>query len=202
VLEVVLSGLVTGWAIAIPVGAVGAFLVALSARTSWRVGAAGALGIAAVDGAYALLAIVAGAALAGALRPVAGPLRLASGVVLLLVAGLTLLQTMRSRGAEPSNGVVSPLRAFLLFVAITAVNPATVVYFAAIVLGNRTLTATVGQAAVFVVAAFAASASWQLLLAAGGATLGRAVSSRRGRTVTGLVSAAVIALLAVHTMLA
>ena len=52
-LEVVLSGLVTGWAIAIPIGAVGAFLVTLSARTSFRVGAAGALGVASVDGAYA-----------------------------------------------------------------------------------------------------------------------------------------------------
>ena len=39
-LEVALSGLVTGWAIAIPIGAVGAFLVTLASRTSFRVGAA------------------------------------------------------------------------------------------------------------------------------------------------------------------
>jgi arginine exporter protein ArgO len=129
-------------------------------------------------------------------------LRVASGLVLLLVAAVTLLQTVRSRGEEPRRGAVSPLRAFGLFVAITAVNPATVVYFAAIVLGNRTLTATAAQSVAFVVAAFAASASWQLALATGGATLGRAISTARGRTVTGVVSATVIALLAVHTMLA
>lgn len=201
-LEVVLSGLVTGWAIAVPVGAVGAFLVGLAARTSWRVGAAGALGIATVDGAYALLAVVAGAALAGVLEPVTASLRIVSGVVLLLVAAVTLLQTLRTREDAPPRGAMSPRRAFGVFVAITALNPATVVYFAAIVLGNRTLTETPAQSAVFVLAAFAASASWQLTLAAGGAGLGHAVSSPRGRTVTGLVSAGVIALLAVHTMLA
>lgn len=202
VLEVVVSGLVTGWAIAIPVGAVGAYLVGLTARTSWRVGAAGALGIAAVDGVYALLAVAAGAALAGLLAPVATPLRVASGVVLLLVAALTLAQTLRARREALEHASMSPLRAFGTFVAITALNPATVVYFAAIVLGNRTLTETPLQSGVFVAAAFVASASWQLTLAAGGATLGRAISSERGRTVTGLVSAGVIALLAVHTMLA
>src|SRR3712207_2537444 len=94
VLEVVLSGLVTGWAIAIPVGAVGVFLVSLTARTSWRVGAAAAMGIATVDGAYAALAVVAGAVLASLLEPVARPLRIVSGVVLLLVAVLTLLHAL------------------------------------------------------------------------------------------------------------
>ena len=39
-------------------------------------------------------------------------------------------------------------------------------------------------------AAFVASASWQLALAAGGALLGRAVTGPRGRRVTGVVSAA------------
>ncbi|HYF74759.1 MAG TPA: hypothetical protein VD864_18170, partial [Nocardioides sp.] len=94
VLEVVLSGLVTGWAIAIPIGAVGAFLVTLAARTSFGVGAAGALGVATVDGGYALLAVVAGAAVADALEPVAGGLQVASGVVLLAIAALTAVHAL------------------------------------------------------------------------------------------------------------
>lgn len=201
VLEVVVSGLVTGWAIAIPIGAVGAFLVTLTARTSWRVGAAGALGIASVDGAYALLAVVAGAALSALLEPVAAPLRVASGLVLLVIAALTAAHAWTSRGTARQARPVSPARAYALFVAITAVNPATVVYFAAIVLGNRHLVDGAAEGAVFVAAAFAASASWQLLLAGGGAALGRATTGHRGRVATGLVSAAVIAALAVHTML-
>ena len=74
-----MSGLVTGWAIAIPVGAVGALLVSLTARTSWRVGAAAGLGIATVDGVYAAAAVVSGAALAALLEPVATELRIGSG---------------------------------------------------------------------------------------------------------------------------
>lgn len=195
------SGLVTGWAIAIPIGAVGAFLVTLTARTSYGVGAAAALGIATVDGAYAALAVVAGAGLSGLLEPVATPLRIAAGVVLLVLAVLTAGHAVRSSGAARSAAPMRPRRAFLLFVGITAVNPATVVYFAAIVLGNPDLTRTPLEGVVFVVAAFAASASWQLALAGGGAALGRVATGPRSRLVTGLVSSVVVAGLAIHTML-
>jgi arginine exporter protein ArgO len=109
---------------------------------------------------YAALAVVGGAALAGVLEPVAGPLRVTS-----------------------------------------AVNPTTVVYFAAVVLGNRDLVSTFAEGVLFVTAAFLASASWQLVLAAGGAALGALATGHRGRLVTGLVSAAVIAGLAIWTLL-
>lgn len=200
VLEVVLSGLVTGWAIAIPIGAVGAFLVTLTARTSLRVGAAAALGIAAVDGAYAAAAVVGGSALAALLAPVADGLRIASGAVLLAIAVLTAAHALRADGAAREVAPVGAGRAFVLFVAVTAVNPTTVVYFAAVVLGNRQLVSTPVEGVVFVAAAFVASASWQLTLAGGGAALGRVVTGPRGRLVTGLVSGVVIAALALRTL--
>lgn len=200
-LEVVVSGLVTGWAIAIPIGAVGAFLVTLTARTSFRVGAAAALGIASVDGAYAATAVVAGAALSALLAPIATPLRISSGLVLLAIAGLTAAHALATDGRARETSPMRPARAFALFVAITAVNPTTVVYFAAVVLGNRQLVDTPGQGATFVLAAFLASASWQLVLAGGGATLGRVATGPRAHLTTGLVSALAIAALAVHTML-
>jgi arginine exporter protein ArgO len=53
-----------------------------------------------------------------------------------------------------------------------------------------------------VLAAFFASASWQLLLAGGGALLGRALTGRRGRLVTALASSAVIMALAVRMLVA
>ena len=200
-LEVALSGLVTGWAIAIPIGAVGAFLVALSARTSFRVGAAGALGIATVDGGYAALAVVAGSAVAAVLEPVADALTLASGIVLLVIAGLTAAHAVGTAGKVRETRPMRPAAAYALFVGITAVNPTTVVYFAAVVLGNQHLVSSAPEGVVFVLAAFLASASWQLLLAGGGAALGRVATGHRAHLVTGLVSALVIALLAVHTML-
>ncbi|WP_354670661.1 hypothetical protein [Streptomyces flavofungini] len=76
-----------------------------------------------------------------------------------------------------------------------------VVYFAALVVGSRTDAAPdrVGQA-VFTLAAFAASASWQLLLAGGGALVGRALTGPRGRLGTALASRALIVALAAHLL--
>lgn len=201
-LEVVVSGLVTGWAIAIPVGAVAALLVTLTARTSWRVGAAAGLGIATVDGVYAAAAVVSGAALAAILEPVSTELRIVSGVVLLAIAALTGVHAWTRRDAPVRDErVVRPWSAYLLFVGITAVNPATVVYFAAVVLGNPDLVDGPVQGLVFVASAFVASASWQVALAAAGSGLGRVVTGPGGRLATGLVAGVVVAGLAVHTML-
>lgn len=201
--EVVVSGLVTGWAIAVPIGAIGAYLVALTARTSWRTGAAAALGIATVDGVYAAVAVVAGTAVSAWLAPAAGALRTGSAVVLLAVAALMARAALRPAPAPPDGGEVRPMRgrtAYALFVGITAVNPTTVVYFAAVVLGRDLTDGGPAEGTVFVLAALGASASWQLILAAGGALVGRAVTGPRGRLVTGLGSAVVVAGLALHTM--
>lgn len=160
------------------------------------------MGVATVDGVYAAVAVVSGAALAQLLAPVATGLRIASGVVLLVLAALTALHAWSRRSTPPQAGrVVGPLAAYVMFVGVTAVNPATVVYFAAVVLGNRDLVDGALEGGVFVLAAFAASASWQLFLVAAGSGLGRAVTGPRGRLVTGLLAAGVIAALALHTML-
>ncbi|GAA2131209.1 hypothetical protein [Nocardioides bigeumensis] len=52
------------------------------------------------------------------------------------------------------------------------------------------------------VAALVAAAAWQLTLAIGGAALGRFVTGLRGRPLTGVVLALVVAGLAFHRMLA
>lgn len=198
-----LAGLLAGYGIAIPVGAVATYLVSLTARTSLRTGACAALGVATADGLYALLAALGGTALAAALQPVLVPLRWASALVLLTLAirgTVTTLRQYRARRltTRPQRDPVSPARAYVALLGITLLNPTTVVYFAALVLGSRA-TDAVGplEQAVFVLAAFLASASWQLLLAGGGALLGRALTGHRGRLVTGLLSSAVIAVLAV-----
>ena len=159
-LEVVVSGLVTGWAIAIPIGAVAALLVTLTARTSWRVGAAAGLGIATVDGVYAAAAVVSGAALAALLEPIATELRIGSGLVLLALAALMAVHAWTRRAGGPGGSrarderVVRASSAYLLFVGITALNPATVVYFAAIVLGNQDLVDGPVEGVVFVAIAY------------------------------------------------
>lgn len=152
-----LAGLLAGYSVAIPVGPVGAYLVELTARTSLRVGAAAALGVATVDGGYAAAAMLGGAALADALSPALAALRWVSVAVLI----------------------------------------ATVIYFAALVVGLRSGSAptALGQA-LFVAAVLIASASWQLVLACGGALLGRSLTSVRGRRWAALVSGVLIGVLA------
>ncbi|MDT0405426.1 MULTISPECIES: LysE family transporter [Streptomyces] len=197
-----LAGLLAGYGIAVPVGAVGAYLVSLTARTGLRTGVCAALGVATADGLYALAATVGGTALASALRPVLGPMRWVCVLVLLALAVWGAAGAVRRyrdgpTAAGPGAAPPGAARAFLSLLGITLLNPTTVIYFAALVLGSGG-----GGAAgpvertVFVAAAFAASASWQVLLAGGGALLGRALTGRRGRLVTGLVAAGVMAALA------
>jgi threonine/homoserine/homoserine lactone efflux protein len=215
------AGILAGYAIAVPVGAVATYLVALAARSPWRVGAAAALGVATTDGLYALVATVGGVALAGVIAPIATWLRFAAALVLLVLAARTAIEGVRTyragggiaaaggsdgSGADRSDSEPdSALRAYGRLLAITAVNPATVLYFATVVVGARAAVAQAGAGAgqaaalgadaLFVAGAFVASASWQLLLASGGTLLGRAVAGARGRLVTALVSAGVMVVL-------
>ncbi|GAA4910778.1 LysE family transporter [Streptomyces coeruleoprunus] len=201
------AGLLAGYGIAVPVGAVGTYLVAVTARTSLRVGACAALGIATADGLYALIAAAGGTALVPLLEPVVLPLRWAAGAVLIVLAArsaFTAIAQYRARNAagqgEEGTGL-SAGRAYLGFLGITLMNPMTVIYFAALVLGSRSAADTgYLEQTVFVVAAFAASASWQLFLAGGGALLGRALTGGRGRLITTLASSTLIAALAVHLL--
>lgn len=87
--------------------------------------------------------------------------------------------------------------------ALTLLNPATVVYFAALVLGRQDSAAPALPAAgAFVLGAFVASASWQLLVAGGGTMVGRVLAGPRGRLGTALVSSAILAALAVVMLVA
>ncbi|MEV0289998.1 LysE family transporter [Kribbella sp. NPDC050820] len=199
---VLVAGLLAGYGIAMPVGPVGTYLVALTERSSWRVGACAALGIASADGIYALVAAVAGTALAPVIESVVVPLRWASVAVLLAFAVSGATRAVRRYRAHRLTGIeqempVSALKAYGGLLGMTLLSPMTVIYFAALVLGgSNSMTAV--ERAVFVAAAFAASASWQLLLAGGGALLGRVLTGHRGRLLSALGSSLVIAALAVN----
>ncbi|GIE36997.1 lysine transporter LysE [Actinoplanes italicus] len=193
-----LAGVVAGYGIAVPVGAIGVLIAGLSARTSLRVGAAAGMGAATADGIYALIAVAGGAAVASAVAPVATPLRWAGALVLLALAGWTALGAIRRPGiTERDERPATALRAYAGVLALTLLNPATVIYFAALVLGSG----GAGGGVWFVAGAFLASASWQLLIAGGGSLIGRFLTGDRGRLVTALVSSVVIAVLAVHLLL-
>ncbi|MEV4113412.1 LysE family transporter [Nonomuraea sp. NPDC049695] len=171
-----------------------------------KIGLFAALGVATADGLYALIATIGGTALSDSIQPIMLPLQAASAVVLIGLAartGATAISRYRTGQVttRADQAPLSPVRAYLGLLGITMMNPITVVYFAALVLaGQSTVTSGRLQQAVFVVAAFVASASWQILLAGGGALLGRALTGPRGRLATAMASSALITALAVHLL--
>jgi arginine exporter protein ArgO len=202
------AGLIAGYGVAVPVGAIAVLIAGLAARTSLRVGAAAALGVATADGLYAAVAVTGGTALASLLTPIATPLRWSAAVVLVCLATTTAFIALRSyrtpaeatdRAADGT--LTTPAGAFGGVLALTLLNPLTVVYFGALVLARRANgDLPPAEAVAFVLGAFLASAGWQLLIVAGGSLVGRVLTGRRGRLVTALASAALIAVLAVHTL--
>lgn len=231
VLTATALGLAVGLGIAIPLGAIGVLLLQTGMTSGWRTAAAGGLGAAAVDLAYAAAAVAAGTAVAGALAAHTRSVQLLGAAVLALVAArgvVGLVRTGRAPapaaddGATASVGTTTPSRAttpagagagaltvlderrprgplavvparpapgrtFARFVALTAVNPLTVVYFVAVAAGLGERLATPPAAVAFVVGIGLASAAWQLALAATGAVLGARVSPavRTGLSVLG-----------------
>lgn len=204
-MDALVAGLLAGYGVAVPVGAIAALIISLTARTSLRVGIGAALGAATADGIYAAVAVLGGAAIARLVEPIGTPLRWVAAAVLVTLAGrtaITAVRQHRSPMVERSRaGLDTPRRAFLGLLGLTLLNPATIVYFGALVLGRQASTPLSPAAeAVFVVAAFVASASWQLLLAGGGSLVGRVLSGPRGRLATALTSSIVIVILAVMTV--
>jgi arginine exporter protein ArgO len=198
--DALLAGLLAGYGIAMPVGAMSVLIVTLSSQASLRQGMAAALGVATADGVYALAAVLGGAALAHLLTPATTPLQAAAAAVLVVIAARGMVNAVRTHSTKavaPDTGTASsPLRTYTGLVGLTLLNPVTIVYFGALVVGHQAGSDSAVGGVAFVLAAFTASASWQAMLASGGAFLGRVLTGPRGRLVTALVGNTVIILLA------
>jgi arginine exporter protein ArgO len=165
------EGVLAGLGIAIPVGAIAVLIVDLAMRRGFARAVPAALGAATADLAYAAVAAVAGIAVAATLAPHHRRIELVSATVL---AG---------------------------FLAFTLVNPLTVTYFAALIMGlGDDILGSTADKGLFVVGAFVASAAWQLVLARAGAVLGHRLPER-GLLATALVGNLLIAALAIRLAL-
>jgi arginine exporter protein ArgO len=201
------SGIVAGLAVAMPIGAVGSYLVGLGARERMSVATAAALGVASVDGGYAIIAGLGGAGLQALLIAATAYLTWAAAIILAAVATRTVqLAISRFRGdggAVAGLRKLTPARAYLNLAALTALNPATVITFAAVVIGRSSGAAHSSWPAValFAIGAFVASACWQLLLTGGGSLLGRLLRGRRAQLGISVCSALLMLALAVGLLL-
>lgn len=176
-----LEGALAGFGIAIPVGAISVLIVDLGLRRGFRAAFMAGAGAATVDLLFASLAGLAGEVLSNALAPIANGLKLFSGVVLLGMAAYGLWRTWKPpvHEGEDSAAENGHLSTYLRFVGLTFINPLTVVYFSALILGGEMGdVVTAGDRIAFVLGAGLASFSWQTILAGIGTLAGKNLSPR------------------------
>jgi threonine/homoserine/homoserine lactone efflux protein len=192
-----LAGLATGLAIATQVGPVTLLLLEAAATGGRRVGAAAGLGVATADLAFAAVAACAGAAAGRALSDHRSQIRLAGAVVLAAVAVHGLVTMWRHRGQQARVPTPTAGAHYARFLSMTAVNPLTIVSFAAVA-GALSLR-DVDTGAAFAIGVGAASAGWHLALSAAAGGVGPRLTARV-RTALGVAGR--IAVLAIAVSLA
>jgi threonine/homoserine/homoserine lactone efflux protein len=173
-----------GLGVAVPFGAIAILIVETAIRRGRVHGWAAGAGTATADLTYATLAALFGTALADLIAPVQMPLRWLSVVVLVAIAGRGIAAAVsraRDTAGDPDLerlDEASPRRTYLSFLALTIVNPATVIYFAALILGLPAVGSGLAEKLAFVIGAAAASFAWQILIATAGSLLHQRVSPR------------------------
>ncbi|MDQ3915018.1 MAG: LysE family transporter [Actinomycetota bacterium] len=196
------EGALAGYGIAIPVGAIAVLLVDLAMRRGFAPAAAAGTGVATADLVYALVAVLLGAAVAGAVEPYQDALRIVSALVLVGVAVYLLRGALRRRdpAAVPKVAASGLVATYLRFLGLTILNPATITYFVALILGLDRGDASAADKASFVAGAFLASGSWQLSLAGLGAFVHKRLPEN-ARAIFGTIGALVVAGFALRLLL-
>jgi threonine/homoserine/homoserine lactone efflux protein len=185
-----LAGLLAGAAIAIQFGAVSALLVEAAITAGPRAGAAAGLGVATVDLCFAALAVVAGGAARAALAGHEPELKAAAAVTLAAIAARGLRSALRGPPSDRPRDVAgrrsraygSSPTLYVRFVAITTINPLTIVSFASVA-ASLSLTGFPARLA-FVTGVGAASALWHLVLTLAAGHAGRRITPALQRAVT------------------
>jgi len=166
-LEAFLSGVFAGYGIAIPVGPIAILILELGLRRGFRVALSAGAGAASADLIYATVAALAGTLLASLLAPFATILRLSSATGLIAL-GAWLLYQGRNRNDRTHKSrlrTTSCLQTYGIFLGLTILNPVTVTYFTALILGMQGSSPSSLNAILFISGAFIASFSWQSFLA-------------------------------------
>lgn len=180
------SGAVAGLALAIPLGGIGVLLLREGSVHGTRKALPAAAAVATVDTLYCILAVAVGAAAAAVLSRLTPWPSLIGGSLLIVLAVHGVVTTLRSPEPTAADTPVGTGRRWLTFFFLTLVNPATLVYFAAVTAGLGDVASESLSATAFVVGVGLASWAWQSLLVALGGLLGR-VSTPRLRRATGVV---------------
>ncbi|MFF9009451.1 hypothetical protein ACF087_26940 [Streptomyces goshikiensis] len=176
-----LSGAAAGLGVAMPMGAMSVLLLQEAIRER-RAAVAAAAGVAAVDLGYAALATALGPWVAAHVTPAEAWIRLAASAILLTIATRGLLPTRPAPPPTPANAGpdagagAGTGRVFVRYVGLTAVNPTTALYFAALTTAQGAALRAGAAGATFVTGVALASLLWQQALVVLGALAGSRIS--------------------------
>ncbi|MBP2343998.1 LysE family transporter [Streptomyces sp. CH8.1] len=190
-----LAGAAAGLGVAMPMGAMSVLLLQEAMRHR-RTAMAAATGVAVVDLGYAALATAVGPWVASHISPVEAWVRLASAAILLAIAAHGLAGARETppdavtgaddpaapaaAGPAAAGRTVTglrPARTFARYVALTAINPTTALYFAALTTAQGATLGSGPAGAAFLVGVGVASLLWQQSLVALGSLAGARISA-------------------------
>lgn len=174
-------GALAGLGVAMPLGAIGVLLLGEGISRGFRRAAPAAVAVGSIDTLYSAVAVVFGAAAAPVIGAWGRWPAVVGGCVLIGIAGLGVWRSSR----RPADALPAPggsgWQRFVLFLGLTAINPATLAYFAAITVGLTGRLGTPAAAAAFVAGVGLASVTWQLVVVGTGAVLRHRITERTRR---------------------
>ncbi|KVE03987.1 LysE family translocator [Burkholderia anthina] len=180
-----------GLTIALSVGPVALMIAHYGMRAGTATGVRAAIGVAAADGCYAVVAFTIGALLAGTLVSYLSVFRMVGAFVLLAMGARMLWQALRERRRTLDGSVPTPPadRPFTSMFFVTLANPLTILLF----YGYATAAAGAHRHWLLGVACvFAGSLAGQLVFAFGGSAIGRFVKSPGWLAASHVVAALVV----------
>lgn len=203
-MDVLITGVVSGIALAIPLGPMALLLISTTLQHGRNIGAFGALAMASVDFGYALITFAFGSIITDALSQFIWPLRIAGSIFLIVIA----VQNFRAAKKELTIDSVtateaSALKTYAKFFGLTVINPATAFYFLAITPSVAILSQSSDRAPgifAFAIGVFLGSIVWQLTLVAA-ATLTRSFTKPKVQANLRMIGAGLIAILAAALLL-
>jgi len=176
-----LDGLIAGYGIAIPLGGISILIVNMALDRGFRLGFVAGAGTATVDLLCATLAVFAGAAAVAIIAPYSVPLQVASGLTLVAMGAYGILQIRKriKESAPEQERKDEELTVYVKFVALTFLNPFTIAYFLALIIGKgASWSFSLEDCLWFVGGVALASLSWETLLAVLGALARRRLTPR------------------------
>ena len=135
--ELFIFGVLSGFALAIPVGPMAIMLIGVTMQKGWRHGVVGALGMAIVDFSYALTVFLIGQVILSFLGQWNLILIVAGGLILLALGINTLIQNLlllktKDLEPKPNKSGATIWGTLVIFMAATLLNPPTALYFIAL----------------------------------------------------------------------